>query len=664
MADTKIGYIHGDADYLAIIYLWDIARDLDTCTYIKSPSIPILRDDYGINPGYFAPTGYGWDHSIYGGAPIEITTNTPYIMQGLGDRTNNDPIADPDSIEATIINIAAIKKLYTDHPDLKNKYPYFDISSNIHWYSNGEESPSGIDIKYDLFKGGSIWIDTDKHTMTPTNSTHVAGSSFSSIYKDTIHNIFQMRIAGFDSTWSTGTANNYDKIMGNISNRYYYNAFTLRLDMSDPNNVQIYIIHGMSNALSTDDLCALSLFGTDIFNGDIFNGKIGSKYIKDTDWHEVFGHTNNDPVSNTPSSKGVRIGDLLNGTLEIAPVNGYPSTSFGPSRIYNPDEGNIWPVGSKVHVDNSINTNITEGRILRTGDIIPYSIYLSEYGKQQDPNKLVTKTDLTLRNNMSSLITTSGVGALLYDLDLINVKKGGVINVSRSDKGLPAPEAVYYAVQGDGNIISSIKKFSSADIKNNGNSYTVTVTSDMILKTNNGTRSRVLLFVKMPTGESFPKQWQYWNNNIYAVLMPNGFTTADNACLYHNDQIRYIVCSSDLVTLISDCFAAQANLKQIYFLSPNAPALKIGDGRGYTFVDSVNSTVPNSNVTINYVKFSEGWTSGDPNSAWSWAGVFNPNNYSNYKNIAANISTWKLHELGYNSTMYSIWNNIIWNGEI
>ena len=114
--------------------------------------------------------------------------------------------------------------------------------------------------------------------------------------------------------------------------------------------------------------------------------------------------------------------------------------------------------------------------------------------------------------------------------------------------------------------------------------------------------------------------------------MPNGFITADNACLYHNDQIRYIVCSSDLVTLISDCFAAQANLKQIYFLSPNAPALKIGDGRGYTFVDSVNSTVPNSNVTINYAKFSEGWTSGDPNSAWSWAGIFNPNNYSNYKN--------------------------------
>ena len=662
MADTKIGYIQGDADYLAIIYLWDIERDLDTCTYVKSPSLPILRDNYGIDLKYFAPVGYGWGGQG-GDYPTEMTTSTSYIMQGLGDRVNNDPTTDPDSIEATIINIAAIKKLYTDHPDLKNKYPYFDISSNIHWWSGEEEPPSGIDIRYDLFKGGSIQIDAYKHHMTPVNSTHVSGSSFSSIYKDTIHNVFKCQNAGTDS-WDTGSADKYDKIMDNVSNKYYYNAFTLRLDMSDSNNVKVYIIHGTANALSVDDLCALSLFGTDIFNGDVFNGKVGSKYIKDTDWHEVFGHTSNDPVSNTPSSKGVRIGDLLNGTLEIAPVNGYPSTSFESPHTYSPNDGNIWPANSIVHVDSSINTNITEGRTLRTGDITPYSVYLSEYGKQQDPNKLVTRTDLTLRDNMNSLIMTPGMGALLYDLDLINVKKGGVINVSRSDKGLPTPEVVYYAVQGDDNTISSIKKLSSADIKNNGNSYMVTVTSDMILKTNNGTRSRVLLFVKMPIGEKFPNEWQYYNNHIYAVLMPNGFITADNACLYHNDQIRYIVCSSDLVTLISDCFAAQANLKQIYFLSPNAPALKIGDGRGYTFVDSVNSTVPNSNVTINYAKFSEGWTSGDPNSAWSWAGIFNPNNYSNYKNIAANISTWKLHELGYNSTIYSIWNNIIWNGEV
>ena len=137
MADTKIGYIQGDADYLAIIYLWDIERDLDTCTYVKSPSLPILRDNYGIDLKYFAPVGYGWGGQG-GDYPTEMTTSTSYIMQGLGDRVNNDPTTDPDSIEATIINIAAIKKLYTDHPDLKNKYPYFDISSNIHWWS-GEE---------------------------------------------------------------------------------------------------------------------------------------------------------------------------------------------------------------------------------------------------------------------------------------------------------------------------------------------------------------------------------------------------------------------------------------------------------------------------------------------------------------------------------------------
>ena len=663
MDDTKIGYIQGDADYLAIIYLWDTTRDLDTCTYVKSPSLPILRDDYGINIKYLCPTGYDWDEWP-DDLPTTMTTKTSYILQDLGDRTTNNPTEDPNSVEATIINIAAIKKLYTDHPTLKDKYPYFDISSNIHWWGDGEESPTGIDIKYDLFKGGSIQIDIDNHHMTPVNSTHVTGSSFSSIYKDTIHNVLQLSKSGHDDTWSTGTADNYNKLMGDVSNKYYYNAFTLRLDMSDSNNVKVYIIHGTANALSVDDLCALSLFGTDIFNGDVFNGKVGSKYIKDTDWHEVFGHTSNDPVSNTPSSRGIRIGDLLNGTLQIAPVSGYPSASFDFPHAYNPDDGNVWPTGSTVHVNSSINTNITEGRTLRTGDIVPYSVYLSEYGKQQDPNKLVTRTDLTLRNNMSSLITTPGMGALLYDLDLLNINAGDVLSVSRSNKQAPKPEAVYYAVQGDGNIISSIKKLSSADIKNNGSSYMVTVTSDMILKTNNGARSRVLLFVKMPIGKSFPSEWQYYNNNIYAVLMPNGFTTADNACLYHNDQIRYIVCSSDLVTLISDCFAAQANLKQIYFLSPNAPALKIGDGRGYTFVDSVNSTVPNSNVTINYAKFSEGWTSGDPNSAWSWAGIFNPNNYSDYKNIAANISTWKLHELGYNSTIYSIWNNIIWNGEV
>ena len=667
MADTKIGYIQGDADYLAIIYLWDIERDLDTCTYVKSPSLPILRDNYGIDLKYFAPVGYDWDEYI-DDYPTEMTTDTPYVLQDLGDRTNNDPVADPDSVEATIINIAAIKKLYTDHPDLKNKYPYFDISSNIHWWSNGIEPPSGIDIRYDLFKGGSIKIDTSKHHMTPVNSTHVAGSSFSSIYRDTIHNVFQLRESGYDS-WDTSTADKYNKRMSDVSNKYFYNAFTLRLDMSDSNNVKVYIIHGTANALSVDDLCALSLFGTDIFNGDVFNGKVGSKYIKDTDWHEVFGHTSNDPVSNTPSSRGVRIGDLLNGTLEIAPVNGYPSTSFESSHTYSPNDGNIWPANSIVHVDSSINTNITGGRILRTGDITPYSVYLSEYGKQQDPNKLVTRTDLTLRDNMDSLIMTPGMGALLYDLDLINFKEGDTLYICRSIYGVfPAPEAVYYAVQGDGNTISSIKKLSSSDIKTGRYFYTTNITSDMILKTNNSTRSRVLLFVKMATGEKFPNEWQYYNSHIYAALMPNGFTTADNASLYHNEQIRYIICSPDVTTLISDCFAGQTNMKQIYFLSPNAPTIKQDGSPGFTFVDSANKTAPNSNVTINYAKYSEGWTSGASNSAWSWAGIFNPNNYTdstgNYTDIAANMSTWKLHELGYNSTMYSIWNNIIWNGEV
>lgn len=153
------------------------------------------------------------------------------------------------------------------------------------------------------------------------------------------------------------------------------------------------------------------------------------------------------------------------------------------------------------------------------------------------------------------------------------------------------------------------------------------VKDDAIITDKTNGDKKVVFFVQTSEGSTVPEEIEWLNKYPFCIRIPDGYTKIANASVYRNESLKTLIVGSGINECISDCFAGLSGITDMYFGPLKAPTLSDDGSEGYTFRDTVNKVVNNSNCKFHLQPSIEKATNmngynENSNDIWKWPGCF------------------------------------------